>query len=322
MANLKELNQDSKNVSQYLHGVFGFDFEKPFTIIKQDGKFTANTIINGLSKEIDNFSPENYKIVLLIRQYGHSGNLERLHIATLDDDKFNIDVPRGYDYDVDTFYSKGDLEHTRKNKTAYLFVAAQKTEYLIDRKPVRQDTAARYRYIPSSCECCGDGKGNTYYYRVNVKEINKNKKPFQLDIQYRRLKSLIEIIDKSGYLTFEYRDRLMDRVREYKRKRRKAEFLATDYSYTVKALNDLFETLKIQIADTVKNITNYSQARLAEKAIDKFAWGLSYFIKYRERIEKKEYESKWHAESSEQEIREYLDAASEAIREAANETDG
>lgn len=320
MANLKELNQDSKNVSQYLHGGFGFDFEKPFTIIKQDGKFTANTIISGLSKEIENFSSENYKIILLIRYYGHSGNLEKLHIATLDDDKFNIDVPRGYDYDVDTFYSKGDLEHTRKNKMAYLFVVAQKTEYLIDRKPIRHDTTERYQYIPSSCECCGDGKGNTYYYRVNVKEINKNKKPSQLDIQYRRLKSLGDIIDRSGYLVYEYRDRLKDRVREYKSKKRKSEFLATDYSYTVKALNDLLETLKIQIADTVKNITNYSQARLAEKAMDKFAWGLSYFIKYRERIEKKEYDSKQYAESSEKNIREYLDAASEAIREAANET--
>lgn len=322
MANIKELNQNSERVSQYLHVSFGFNFEKQFSILKQTGKFTVNSIICGLSKKIDNFSLDDYKVVLLIRYYTHSGNLERLHIATLDDYKFNINVPRIYDYDIDTFYSKGDLEHTRKNKTAYLFVVAQKTDYLIDIKTARHDNTARYKYIQGSDAYWGDGKGNTYYYKIKVKEINKNKKPFQLDIQYKRLKSLGEIIDKSGYLIVEYREKLMERVRAYKSKKRKAEFLATDYSYTVKAMNDLFETLKIQIADTVKNITTYSQARLAEKAMDKFAWGLSYFIKYRERIEKKEYDSKQYAESSEQNIREYLNEASEAIREAANETNG
>lgn len=321
MANIMQLNQDSKRVSQYLHNGFGFDFEKPFTIIKQDGKFTANTIISSLAKEIENFSTQDYIIVLLIRHYDYSGKLERLHIATFDENKFNIDVPRGYDYDIETFYSKGDLEHTRKNKMAYLYIVAQKTEYLIERKILRHDTTVRYRYIPSPCEFWGDSKGNTYYNRVKVKAVYKNEKPFEWNIQYRQIKSLSEIIDKSGYLTVEYRSRLMERVREYKSKKRKAEFLTTDYSCTVKTLNALFETLKNQIADTIKSIKTYSQARLAEKAMDKFAWGLSYFIKYRERIEKKEYDSKQYAESSEQNIRKYFDEANEALHEAENETD-
>ncbi len=321
MVNIKKLNQDNKNASQYLHDSFGFDFQKPFTVIKQDGKFTANSIINGISKKISDFSPDGYKIVLLIRYYDYNGKLERLHIATFDGKKFNIDVPRGYDYDIDTFYSKGAFEHTRKNKTAYLFIVIQKNEYLIERKAGWHDTTVKYKYFPGTCEYWSDGKGNTYYNRIKIKEINKNGKPFEWDIRYQRIKSLNEIIDKSGYLTVEYRNQLMNRVRNYKSKKRKDEFLATDYSCTIKALEALFEKLKIQIADTVKNITTYNQARLVEKAMDRFAWGLTYFTKYRKKIEEKDYDSKQYAESSEQNIRKYLDEANETLREAANETD-
>ncbi len=321
MANIKKLNQDNKNASQYLHDSFGFDFQKPFTVVKQDGKFTANSIINSISKKISDFSPDDYRIVLLIRYYDYNGKLERLHVATFDGKKFNIDVPRGYDYDIDTFYSKGALEHTRKNKTAYLFIAVQKNEYLIERKAGWHDTTVRYKYFPGACEYWSDGKGNTYYNRIKIKEINKNGKPFDWDTRYQRIKSLNEIIDKSGYLTVEYRNQLMNRVRNYKSKKRKDEFLATDYSCAVKALDALFEKLKIQIADTVKNITTYNQARLVEKAMDRFAWGFSYFTKYRKKIEEKDYDSKQYAESSEQNIRKYLDEANETLREAANETD-
>lgn len=168
----------------------------------------------------------------------------------------------------------------------------------------------------------GDGNGNTYYSRIHIKELHKNVEPFEWDIRYKRLKTLSEIIDKSGYLTAEYRNKLRDRVRAYKSQNRKNEFLATDYSGTAKALNGIFENLKTEIANTVKNVTTYGQARAVERAVDNFAWGLSYFITYRKRITEKEYDSKRSAESAEQNIRSYLDGAYDALREAANETDG
>ena len=320
MATIKELKQDSKSALKYLHDKFSFDFQKPVTIIKEEGKFTANYVSIYLSKVITPFFPEDYEIVLLIRHYNYCNQLDKLHAVICDGDKFTVDVPRGYKYDIDSFYNKRVFDEVRKKRTAYYYIIAQKKEHLCLEHSVAIDYTERFDYFPDRYEQYSDGKGNTYYHRVNVKEMSRNKKPIQLDIQYRRFKSLNEIIDKSGYLIYEYRSQLMNRVHDYKTKKRKDEFLATDYSYTVKALNDLFETLKVQIADTVKNITNYNQARLAEKAMDKFAWGLSYFIKYRERIENKEYDSKQYAESSEQNIRKYLDEAEEALREAANET--
>lgn len=43
-----------------------------------------------------------------------------------------------------------------------------------------------------------------------------------------------DIIDKSGYLVYEYRSELKRRVCAYKNKKRRAEFLATDYTIAVK----------------------------------------------------------------------------------------
>lgn len=322
MTTIKELKQDNKAALKYLHDKFSFDFQKPVTIIKEEGKFTANYVSIYLSKVITPFFPEDYEIVLLIRHYNYSNQLDKLHAVICDGDRFTVDVPRGYKYEIDTFYNKRVFETVRKTRTAYYYIIAQKKEYLYLNHTVKFDCTERFDYFPSRYDQYSDEKGNTYFSKITIAYKGTNAEPFEYPTRYKNLKQLSDIIDKSGYLTIEYRYRLMDRVYAYKNKKRKDEFLATDYSQTVKDLDAMFEKLKIQIADTVKNITTYSQARLAEKAMDKFAWGLSYFIKYRERIENKEYDSKEYAESSEQNIRKYLNEASEAIREAANETNG
>ena len=322
MVTIKDLKRDNKAALKYLHDKFSFDFQKPVTIIKQDGKFTANYVSIYLSKVIKPFFPEDYEIVLLIRHYNYCNQLDELHAVTCDGDRFTVDVPRGYKYDVDTFYNKRVFEEVRKTGTAYYYIIAQKKEYLIDEPSECHDLTVRYKYIPTSYEKACDGNGNTYYSRVHIKELHKNVEPFEWDVRYKRLKTLSEIIDKSGYLTVEYRNKLMYRVRAYKSQKRKNEFLATDYSGVVKVLNDMFEKLKTEIANTVKNIKTYSQARSVEKAVDNFAWGLSYFTTYRKRITEKEYDSKQYAENAEQNIRSYLNEAYESLREAANETDG
>lgn len=321
MTNIKELKQDNKNVMHYLHDGFGFDFQKPFTIVKQDGKFTANLIKSIIAKEISDFSDAEYETALLIHPYDYNGKIDRLHAVVLDGDKFDVDVPRGYRYDIDTFYNKCDFKNTRKNKTAHYYIIAQKKEYLQEKNVTRHDVTVRFKYYPTAYECYGDGNGNTYYSRVHIKELHINGDPFYFDIRYRHIKALSEIIDKSGYLTVEFRSKLMNRVCTYKNKKRKTEFLATDYSCSVKALDLLIGELKTEIAESVKNITTYSQARFVERAMDKFAWGLSYFTTYKDRIAEKDYDSKEHAENSGKNIRGYIDAAFEALREAANETD-
>lgn len=322
MATIKELKQDNKTALKYLHDKYSFDFQKPVTIIKEEGKFTANYVSIYLSKVITPFFPEDYEIVLLIRHYNYCNQLDKLHAVSCDGDKFTVDVPRGYKYNIDTFYNKRVFEEIRKKRTAYYYIIAQKKKHLCLDHSVKIDYNERFDYFPGRCDQYSDGKGNTFYGQISISHKGTNAEPFEYNTRYKNLQHLSDIIDKSGYLVCEYRSGLNCRVSDYKSKKRKSEFLATDYSFTVKALNDLFETVKIQIADTVRNITTYSQARLAEKAMDKFAWGFSYFIKYRERIEKKEYDSKQYAESSEQNIRKYLDEVKETLREAANETNG
>lgn len=315
MTNIKELMQDDKNALSYLHYGFCLDFQKPITIIKQEGKLTVNHIKTCLMKEIDDFSTKAYRIVLLVHPYDYKNKIDSLHAVFFSGDKFNVDVPCGNKYDIDMFYSKGEFENIRKNKTAYYFIIAQQREYLSELNTSRPDTTERFKHFSGPYELCCDGKGNTYYGHIRIKELHKNVDPFEWDVRFRRLQSLSDIIDKSGYLTIEFRNRLKARVCAYKYKKRKAEFLATNYSSVVKALEWLFEKLKTEIANTVINITTYSQARLAEKAMDKFAWGFSYFTTYREHIYQKAFDSRETAEHSEKNIHNYIEAAFEAIRE-------
>lgn len=322
MNEIKELKQDNKAALQYLHDKFSFDFQKPVTVIKETGKFTANYVSIYLSKVITPFYPEDYEIVLLIRPYDYRHQLDRLHAAVCDGDRFTVDLPRGYKYDIDTFYNKRDFEENRKTRTAYYYIIAQKKEHLCLDHSVKIDYTERFEYIPKSYEQYCDGKGNTYYGRITIAHKDTNADAFEYPTRYKNLKELSDIIDKSGYLVCEYRTALNRRVCAYKNKNRKAEFLATDYSGVVKELTEMFEALKNEIAKAVLNIANGSQARYIEKAVDKLSWGLSYFLTYKQRIEEKYYDSKQYAESAEKNIREYIAGAHEALTEAANETDG
>lgn len=88
MATIKELKRDNKNALRYLHNGFGLDFQQPIIVIKQNGKFIAKTIVDRVSKEIDNFSPEDYEIVLLIRHYDYAGQLEKQHAVAFGGERF------------------------------------------------------------------------------------------------------------------------------------------------------------------------------------------------------------------------------------------
>jgi len=320
MATIKELKQDSKAALKYLHDKFSFDFQKPVIIIKETGKFTANYVSIYLSKVITPFFPDDYEIVLLIRHYNYCNQLDKLHAVTCDGDKFTVDVPRGYKYDIDTFYNKRNFEEIRKTRTAYYYIIAQKKEHLCLDHSVKIDYTERFDYYPDRYEQYSDGKGNTYYGRITIAHKDTNADPFEYNTRYKNLKQLSDIIDKSGYLVCEYRSALNRRVCAYKNKKRKNEFLSTDYSVEVHTLDGIFHNLKTEISGAVMNITNYGQARLVERALDKYSWALSYFTTYRKKITEKEYDSRQSAESSEQNIRSYLNGAFESLREAANET--
>lgn len=49
-AYIKNLLSINKKAFQFLHDVEGFDFESPYFITQQPGKFTANTVKKGSSR--------------------------------------------------------------------------------------------------------------------------------------------------------------------------------------------------------------------------------------------------------------------------------
>lgn len=78
-AYIKNLLSINKKAFQFLHDVEGFDFEKPYFITQQPGKFTANTVKKAVAETMN---PAACKISVFIVPTAHidkSGYLLRPH---------------------------------------------------------------------------------------------------------------------------------------------------------------------------------------------------------------------------------------------------
>ena len=62
-AYIKNLLSINKKAFQFLHDVEGFDFEKPYFITQQPGKFTANTVKKAVAETMN---PAACKISVLL----------------------------------------------------------------------------------------------------------------------------------------------------------------------------------------------------------------------------------------------------------------
>lgn len=112
----QELLQCRKNAFKYIHEAFGYDFTKPYNVTAILGKFTAKSI----EKETGCNTG-----ALLVYTRG------RLNICELIDGKFNTNsAQRLSNYDVDTFYGKGDFEEIRKSGNAAIFIIQQDKQYI------------------------------------------------------------------------------------------------------------------------------------------------------------------------------------------------
>lgn len=60
---IKNLLSINRNAFLFLHDAEGFDFEKPYFITEQAGKFTVNTVTKAVQKELN---PAKCKIVVFV----------------------------------------------------------------------------------------------------------------------------------------------------------------------------------------------------------------------------------------------------------------
>jgi hypothetical protein len=91
---IKNLLSINKKAFQFLHDVEGFDFEKPYFITEQPGKFTANTVKKAIAEHLN---PAACKISVFVVPTA-SRCLRDLYFATLRLDKFSACRRDGVSY--------------------------------------------------------------------------------------------------------------------------------------------------------------------------------------------------------------------------------
>ena len=173
---LKEINQTYKGVMPVLHYDCGFDFSKPYRVVKHSGKFT----IKSLERDYSITSDDNVAIL------SKDTFFKMLNLYVYPDGE-NVTNNYGIEYrtnlskiDVHDFYSKKEFEETRKvGGVFYIFV--QSSSY-------KKESYKRF--------------------------VNKHLSPTDRDFKgyysfYDKRK------DHSGYLINYYRNELHDRLKKY-----------------------------------------------------------------------------------------------------------
>ena len=130
-AYIKNLLSINKKAFQFLHDVEGFDFEKPYFITQQPGKFTANTVKKAVAEAMN---PAACKISVFIVPTA-SRCLQNLYFAVLKLNKFSACRRDGVSYwnyraaapglDIEYCFNIGDFEELRKKQTESIFIIAQ-----------------------------------------------------------------------------------------------------------------------------------------------------------------------------------------------------
>lgn len=303
---------------QGLHSLIGYDFQRPHTIARIEGRFTVNSAL----KAIGGAKRENV-VTLLVMDHARS-YLDRLHLVTIDHaGRIDIDHEGGYKFGLDNFCTKRTFEDIRKSDRAECFIICQRSEYA--KKPQEKpfNTSARYEYIEGKDRKIGDGNGARWIDRVTVRaldgsnathEITKDGRKYHFStVVYRRLnesrpQSRLDIIDKSGYILPERRADLLRRADMLRKERAKAAYQATDNAEKVEELRAMVEQKKREFSEAIINAANSEELRnTAHQLYFKFMWTMSEYERFADKTVRRDYVSIHAAENAYNHIKEELE---------------
>lgn len=126
----RELLQTNRKALRYAAEVYGYDFQKPYTVSAIMGKWTANSIEKAF----------NVSSALLLVCAD-----DELHAVALNNGKFCAnDMRNGYGYKIDRFTTQGTFEEVRKSGNSAVFVINQDKKY--HREVKRREEPSRWRY--------------------------------------------------------------------------------------------------------------------------------------------------------------------------------
>lgn len=259
----KQLLNEEPNAGRYLHNAFGIDFYKPFNMYYLKGNYTINKIYNIIHN--DTKTETLGGTIILLTKNPDSYNKD-LHIVTIKNGNINIEH-KVYKHtgnikkrvNIDYYFRKSDFETTRKNNTTETFIIYQQKEYRTEQKENKINYNERYKTI-DKCSCkMGDGRGNTWLYRLFLKSLENNTPEFEYEIDYYNFKTnnINEIIDKSGYLLCQHRADLKRKAQTLKAERQKAEYNKTDNTEKIKELETIIKETKNDIIKCLSESNNH-----------------------------------------------------------------
>lgn len=300
-AYIKSLLSINKNAFRFLHDVEGFDFEKPYFITEQPGKFTVNTVTKAVQTELN---PAKCKIIVFVVPTKTSSK-EGLYFATLNHGRFDGTRKEGaryWDYrvkdragDLDYCWGVGDFETLRKNHTEKIYIIAQDKAHTT--APTRKNIDISAHFTLISERKCGDGRGNTYIGKLDLETTDGSRTRFEYEpyktFYGNEIKSgnIADFIDKSGYLLRPRRFELMRKAEQLRKERKQAEANNADFTEETAELQGLIDKARCILSGSVMVCNDADTASELAAKMRTFARALSYFADYTDKLTAKKYAS-------------------------------
>lgn len=271
MNNTLELLKENPRALQFLHALEGYDFTKTYVIIKGYGRFTHKTVMDAVHSRIN----ADFVATLLIKPDSYIN--ESLHYAVVLPTKLDAakrDI-KSYQYNIDYFFGVGDFEDTRKHKTKYYYIIAQKLENLAN--------------IPTPKTIDKTERVKPYFNKVNYYYSPHHKSSFISSIPvmlldgsaykteihpnghytlYSQYKNPEDIIDKSGYFVKDIRENLKRRAAALRIERERAAVMQANFITDENQINTKIKNAKNAIWEALQNAETDDDVRTVSKFID------------------------------------------------------
>lgn len=288
--NVKEILSENKFAFQLLNRARGYDFEKPFYIIKGEGKFTYNSIIKLIKSVVGtDFDVTDYICFMLIkdkrtyRQNSFYGVDIDKNFEHLDRDLWSTKREHVVSYNNCIFncYTVKDFEELRKNYTDNYYVLIQHHSDGYVSGEIKVDVTERVK--------------------VTKKEFGYTTLKQNNFVSTERIYSKFNI-DKSGYIK---QDNYSERLRQIKANKNKNEVDNIDETAFIEYANNKLNTIKNYISTNVLT-ANAQEINTLYNIMQNYKYALNEMEYFMDRYTNKKYSTVTKLNSDKSYITNYI----------------
>lgn len=280
-----ELLNIERKALQIMHATMGFDFMKPYTAIKVEGKFTLNSVKKALQAAGADVDRKGITAIIVKNPNKYAFTPFAMVRAFLISDDFAID----FEYDkyimshskIDYLNIKGDFTKWRKDAAALAYVFYQSAAHTVQPAADKtrsasvnfNDKNARFIFLKKE------------YGYTHIKRTDASGEEVAIRTAF--------IMDKSGYIMDSIRTDLTQRAKALRAQRAKDAYKQTDDGDKVKELEALVNSYREKLAQALAMARKWQTLRAISRALD--SWnGLASVAESVERYKERS-ASHWYA---------------------------